>query len=116
MLRFLADEDLNNRILRGLLRRQPDLDVVRVQDTTLSGAADSVVLEWAQQNGRVLLTHDVSTMTNYAFARMRSGDGVTGIIEIPQSLPIGQAVEDLLLIALTSTPDELENRIVYLPL
>lgn len=116
MLRFLADEDLNNRILRGLLRRHPALDIVRVQDTILSGAADSDVLEWARQNGRVLLTHDVSTMTNFAFARMRSGKTIAGIIEISQSLPIGRAVEDILLFALTCTPDELENRIVYLPL
>ena len=29
MLRFLADENLNGRILRGLQRRVPELDVVR---------------------------------------------------------------------------------------
>lgn len=32
MLRLAADEDFNNRILRGLIRRQPELDIVRVQD------------------------------------------------------------------------------------
>ena len=31
-MKFLADENLDNNILRGLLRRQPDLDIVRVQD------------------------------------------------------------------------------------
>lgn len=116
MLAYLADEDLNNRILRGLLRRQPDLDIIRVQDTFLSGAADPEVLEWAYQNGRVLLTHDVSTMTKFAFMRIRSGMATAGIIEIPRSMSVGQAIEDLLLIAIVYIPTEFENRIEYLPL
>lgn len=35
MLRLATDEDFNNRILRGLLRRRPGLDIVRVQDAGL---------------------------------------------------------------------------------
>ncbi len=54
MLKFLADEDFNNRIVRGLLRRQPDLDIVRVQDVALRGASDAVVLAWAAQEDRIL--------------------------------------------------------------
>jgi predicted nuclease of predicted toxin-antitoxin system len=57
MLRLAADENLNNSIVRGLLRRQPELDIVRIQDVGLSGADDPTVLEWAAQEGRVLLTH-----------------------------------------------------------
>jgi len=30
MLQFAADENFNNDIVRGLLRRKPDLDIVRV--------------------------------------------------------------------------------------
>lgn len=44
MLRFAADENLNNDIIRGLLRRRPDLDIVRLQDTEIAGAADPTVL------------------------------------------------------------------------
>ena len=66
MPRLLADENLNNDIVRGLLRRKPDLDIVRVQDVGLSGADDSTVLAWAAQQGRVLLTHDVTTITRFA--------------------------------------------------
>ncbi len=63
MLRLAADENFNNDIVRGLLRRQPALNIVRIQDVGLSGADDSTVLEWAAQERRVLLTHDVSTIT-----------------------------------------------------
>jgi hypothetical protein len=33
MLRFATDENFNENITRGLLRRQPELDIVRVRDT-----------------------------------------------------------------------------------
>jgi hypothetical protein len=40
-----ADENLNNDLVRGLLRRRPDLDIVRVRDAGLAGADDPTVLE-----------------------------------------------------------------------
>ena len=49
MLALATDENFNNDIVRGALRRKPDLNVVRVQDAGLSGADDPTVLEWAAQ-------------------------------------------------------------------
>ena len=116
MLRFATDEDFNNRILRGLLRRQPDLDIVRIQDHDLSGHGDPEVLEWVSNEHRVLLTHDVSTMSAHAYERLRAGQSTAGLIEVPQSMPIGQAIEDILTFAACSTPEELENQVQYFPL
>ena len=62
MLRFAVDEDFDNRILRGLLRLLPTLDIVRVQDAGLLGKPDPAILEWAATENRVLLTHDATTM------------------------------------------------------
>lgn len=70
MLRLAADENLNNDLLRGLLRRQPDLDIMRIQDAGLRGAADPDVLAWAASENRLLLTHDVTTITRYAYERV----------------------------------------------
>jgi hypothetical protein len=39
-VRWLAGGNLNNDIVRGLLRRKPDFDIVRVQDAGLSGVDD----------------------------------------------------------------------------
>lgn len=75
MLRLVADENFNNDIVRGLLRRKPDLDIVRVQDADLSGADDPTLLEWAAQESRILLTHDVTTMTRYAYERVQANKG-----------------------------------------
>lgn len=54
---FLADENFNGAVVRGLLRQVPSVDIVRVQDVGLSSAEDPAVLDWAAREGRVLLTH-----------------------------------------------------------
>ena len=64
MLRLLADENFNNHLIRGLFRQNPLLDLVRIQDIGLSGADDPTVLDWAAQENRILLTHDVNTITS----------------------------------------------------
>lgn len=115
-MRFLADENFNGRILRGLLRQNVDIDVVRVQDTPLFQANDPVVLEWAAQENRILLTHDVNTITKHAFERVVAGLPMPGIVEIIETMPIGQAIEELLILIGASDPAEWENQIVYLPM
>lgn len=115
MLRLVADENLNNNIVRGLLRRRPQLDIVRIQDVGLSGADDPTVLEWAAQEGRVLLTHDVSTITKYAYERVRAGQTMPGMFEVGRNVPIGRAIDDILLVAEYSLDDEWEGQVRYLP-
>ncbi|MBN1424019.1 DUF5615 family PIN-like protein [Candidatus Fermentibacteria bacterium] len=116
MLSLAVDENLNNDIVRGLLRREPGLDIVRIQDVGLSGASDEAVLEWAAKHGRVLLTHDVTTMTAEAYARVRSGRRMPGIIEVGHSVPPRAAIDDILLIARCSVEGEWEGQVRYLPL
>ena len=98
MLLLAADENFNNDIVRGLLRRKPNLDIVRLQEAGLSGANDPSVLEWAAQECRILLTHDVSTMTRYAYDRIRAGTRMPGIFEVSRDLPIRVAIEEILLL------------------
>jgi predicted nuclease of predicted toxin-antitoxin system len=61
-VKWLADENLRNAIVRGILRRAPGFDIVRAQDAQISGEDDAVVLDWATRHDRTVLTHDVSTM------------------------------------------------------
>jgi hypothetical protein len=116
MLRLAADENFNNDIVRGLLRREPGLDIVRIQDVGLSGADDPTVLEWAAQEGRVLLTHDVTTITRYAYERVRAGQSMPGVFEVSRAVPVGRAIEDILLLAEYSLDGEWEGQVRYLPL
>jgi predicted nuclease of predicted toxin-antitoxin system len=67
MIKLLADENFNNNIIRGLQRIKSNIDIMRVQDIGLAGSHDIEILEWAAKNKRVLLTHDVTTITKYAY-------------------------------------------------
>jgi hypothetical protein len=116
MLRFAADENLNNDLVRGLLRRVPVLDIVRIQDTELSGADDPTVLAWTAREQRILLTHDVATITRYAYDRIRANQPMPGVFEISRQVAIRTVIEDLLLLAETSLENEWEGQILYLPL
>ncbi len=116
MLRLLADENFNGDIVRGLVRRRYDVDIIRVQDVGLSGMDDVTVLAWAGQEGRVLLTHDVSTITRYASERVQAGEPMPGVFEVRRGLPVGQIIEDLLLLVDYSFDGEWEGQVRYLPL
>jgi hypothetical protein len=116
VLRLAADENFNSDIVRGALRQRPDLDIVRIQDVGLSGTDDRTILEWAAGEGRVLLTHDVTTLTRYAYDRARAGQPMPGVFEVSRRVPLGQAIEDLLLLVECSHEGEWEGQIRYLPL
>lgn len=116
MLALAADENFNNDIVRALLRRRNDLDIVRVQDAGLTGADDRRVLEWAASEGRVLLTHDVSTITRLAYERIEDGLAMPGVFELAYDISVGVAVEEILLLAECSLEGEWEGQVRYLPL
>src|SRR5579872_197665 len=111
MLRLCADENFDNDLIRGLMRRLPGLDIVRVQDAGLSGADDPSVLAWAAQEGRVLLTHDVATLTNYAYARVQAGLPMPGVFAVGQAAAVGDMIEDILLLAECSLEGEWEGQV-----
>ncbi len=115
-MRFLADENFNNKILRGVLQENPDFDFIRVQDTEIYEADDPTVLAWAAKEGRILLTRDANTMIDFAYDRVRAGLLMPGVIEIRQQVPIGEAIIELLIMISASDASEWENRVTYLPL
>jgi len=99
-----------------LLRRNPALDIVRIQDVGLTHATDPEVLEWAAHENRVLLTHEQNTVTKFAYQRVLEGRRMPGVIEVNSSVPMSIAIENILLLTLLSKDRELEGQIVYLPL
>jgi len=116
MLQILADEDFNSRIVRGLLRLLPELDLVRAQDIEMKSASDTKLLEAAAKEGRILLTHDAKTMPIYAYDRVKTGQPMPGLVVCSQGISIGSAIADIALLAECSETFEWENRVVYLPL
>ncbi len=116
MLPLLADENLNGDIVRGLLRRQPELNLIRIQDIELAGANDPQVLAWAAEDGRIIMTHDRATLPHYAFHRVVSSERMPGVFVLNDRMPVAQAIEELLLIDACSEPSDWDDRVLYLPL
>ncbi len=116
MLRLASDADFNGDVLRGLIRRQPDLDLVRVQDMGLRTADDPTILAWAAAEGRIVLTHDRATMPNFAYERVRSGQPMPGVFVMRNQPPLGHIIEEILLVAICSAQDEWKDRVEFLTL
>jgi predicted nuclease of predicted toxin-antitoxin system len=115
-MKFATDENFNGRILGALLQQLPHLDVVRVQDTAIAGASDPILLDWIAQENRILLTHDVTTMTSFAYQRLANGQSFPGIILVRANAQFSTVVEDLLLLIEVSQEVEWTDQIHYVPL
>ena len=116
MIRLLTDENFNHDILRGLIRRVPDLDFVLVHDVGLTSQPDPVLLKWASTKQRSIITQDKETMIAYAEQLVRQGEPMSGLIVVPQSLGIGRAIDDLELVIQCYSEAEMRDRIEHLPL
>lgn len=116
MIRFLADENFNNHIIRGLRLRNNQIDIVRVQDIGLSGADDPTILDYALKADRVLLTHDLETFPKFAYERIEAGLKIPAIILAKKDLLIAQVIEEVLLIYKCCDESEMKGKIFYLPI
>jgi Domain of unknown function (DUF5615) len=115
MLRLGTDENFNGDVVRGLLRQEPHLDLARIQDAGLEGADDPTILQWAADEGRILLTHDRATMPRFGYDRVRAGLPMPGIFVVSNQLPVGQVIAEVLLLATCTDKGEWANRVVFLP-
>lgn len=114
--RFLADHDLNEHIVDGMLRRDPAVVFVRARDAGLAGRPDPEVLEYAATNGFIVVSHDVNTMTKHAYDRLATGLQLSGLLLVRQSDPVQTSTEDLLLIWSASEAEEWAGSVVFLPI
>ena len=116
MIRLLTDENINQRILRGLHRRLPRLDFVLVRNVGLAGSPDLVLLKWAAKEQRTILTRDIKTLVPDAKRLVAQGEPMAGVIAICKSVAIGHVINDLELLLECYSESEIRNRIEYLPL
>lgn len=114
--RFLADQDFNEHIIRGVLRREPIIDFVRLRDVGLEKCSDAEILTYASVDGRIILSHDVSTMSAAAQARLASGQPISGLLLVHQLTPLASIIDSLVLIWAASEAEEWLNQIWFLPL
>jgi len=114
--RFLADHDLNEHIVAGVLRQEPAVEFVRVRDIGMNERSDEEILAYAQNEGLLVVSHDVNTMPAAAYARLTAAQSFPGLFMVQQTLPIRPVIESIVLIWSTSQFEEWINQVVYLPL
>lgn len=113
--RFQADEDLDGRILRGLRRAAPEIDIRTAVDAGLVGLTDPDILRSSADSGRILVSQDRRTMPAH-FARFVTEARSPGVIVLREAIPIATAIEELMLIWNASEAEEWTNRLVWIPL
>src|SRR5258708_3454679 len=90
-VKWLADENFDNDIIRGVLRRSDRFEIVRV------------------------LTHDLSTMIPARREQLRRHSVCTPIVLVPDALPVGVAIEEIILLNECSIDADWEAGVIYLP-
>jgi predicted nuclease of predicted toxin-antitoxin system len=113
MLRLTSDHNFNERIVRGLRRLLPELDLVRTIDVGLARADDPTLLEWTAGEDRVLLTHDVDTAPRFAYERVQAELAMLGVFLVSAAMKIGQAIDELNLAIQALAPEECKDLVTF---
>lgn len=96
MLKFLADENVDSVILTQSRRHLPGIDIVRASDVGLARTPDEDILQWAADNGRVVVTKDKNTMRKFAMERVAAGLPMPGLMLLHNHTTIGAAIDSIM--------------------
>jgi hypothetical protein len=114
--RFLADENFDYVIVRGLCLQQPHVDILTAPQAGILGFPDPAVLAFAAEQDRILLSHDKRTMPYHFAMFLAGGNQSPGVMLVSRKVTIGQAIEALLLVWEASSHEEWRNQVTRLPL
>lgn len=113
--RFLADENLEPSILRGMLLREPTIDIVTAPAAGTLGLKDPPLLAAAAEMNRILVSFDKRTLPGHFADFLVSGRHSPGIILLARKASIGRLIDALLLVWGASSHDEWRDTITRLP-
>jgi hypothetical protein len=116
MLRLATDENVHGDIIKGLRHKDPELDLVRVVDIGLAQTEDTLILDWAAQEGRILVTADLNTMVGFARERVLKALPMPGVLALRRNVAVGPVIDDILLVAQCQSAEEMKDQVLYVPL
>jgi predicted nuclease of predicted toxin-antitoxin system len=94
-IRFQADADLNEEIVAGVVRQEPDIDFQTATEANLHGLPDEEVLAYAAHETRILVTHDRRTMPAH-FANFIVNQTSPGAFIISQKTSMRDAISNVI--------------------
>lgn len=109
-VRFLADVNLNQNIISGVVLQLPEIDFQTAHEANLHGLPDAQVLAVAAREGRVLVTQDQRTMPAH-FGEFIETNNSPGVVIISQKRATRRAIEGLILMWMASEAEEYANSI-----
>jgi hypothetical protein len=108
------DVHVRRAVTNGLRLR--GVDVLTTQEDGTARWPDDRLLDRAGELGRILFSQDDDLLAESEI-RQREGRPFAGVIYAHQlAITIGQCVKDLKLIAKAADPEDLANRVEFLPL
>jgi hypothetical protein len=115
---FLLDEHVSHALRRALMAADTHLAVQRIGDGIAPphGTPDPEILLWIEEHNLLLLTNNRATMPGHLAAHLAQGRHLPGIIQLPEEGENDAVIGELLLIWEAADPEELRDRITYLPL
>jgi hypothetical protein len=113
VIQLYADENVDDRIVRGLRLR--GIDVKTAVEAGMIGESDAEQLSKASQAGRVLLTSDQDFLELHS-RWLREGKQHPGIIYYSQyRVKVGTCIWGVKLIVDLLSPDEMSNHLELIP-
>lgn len=120
-LRFVMDEHLRGPLWNLLIRHNGKgnnpIDVVRVgdEDSVSLGTADPLLLAWAWEQDRILITEDKRSMPGHLREHLAAHGHSPGVMVIRQSVPLREIADFLVLAAYATEPAEWADGVHYIP-
>lgn len=113
--KFIADADFNQDVIDGVLRRIPDCDFLNADEGGTRGLDDPSILRLAAATDRIVVSHDRNTMTRhfYDFSDYATSPG---LIIVRQTLDLGTAIDQIVIIVEASDASEYRGFITWIPL
>jgi hypothetical protein len=112
-LALYMDVHIPRAITNGLRRR--GVEVITAQEDGTAELDDPPLLDRATELNRPLYSQDDDLLAE-AHRRQRSRESFSGVIYSHQlRSPVGRCIDDLVLIAKTFEPEDLKDRVEFIP-
>jgi hypothetical protein len=114
--RFLADQNLDDDIVNGVLRREPAAEFLLAREEHVERLPDGELLAFAADRALIVVSHDVNTLIHEAYQRVRAGLRMPALLLAPRLKPIGPVIDSIVLIWASSDATEWDDQVQFLPL
>lgn len=115
MLHLLADVSLNHHLLTACHRNGANLDILSASKARIEGMNNKALLAFAAEQDRILITHDILTLTRDFYEYLATGAFSPGVFLLDSTTPISEAATWLALASAATEPEHWDNLIVEIP-